>query len=86
MTKTISASSFVTTTFAIAALFAFALPSFAFAAEYAYVNHEGEVQTVTANNSAAALSTAPGLSLHSGVIILDSDADRAFVGDIVSGV
>lgn len=60
------------------------LPAFASAASYAYVNTSGEVRTVEAASPATAINTAPGISLHSGVILLINLTD-GIVGDNVSG-
>ncbi len=53
-----------------------AVPALSFAATYAYVNHAGEIRTVIANTAEAALATAPGLHIHSGVLLLDSPEDN----------
>ncbi len=63
-----------------------ALPSFAHAATYAYVNKSGEVSTVTANDWMTAIATAFNIATHSGVLLLDSQADMDIVGDSVGGV
>jgi hypothetical protein len=62
-----------------------ALPGFAYAATYAYVNQGGEVMTTIANTPADAIKNAPSIHVHSGVLLLDSAADAAVVGDEVSG-
>ncbi len=85
MTKTISVN--IGARFLVAtalALATFALPSMAFAATYAYVNSTGEVRTVTANTPTEALSTAPGISTHSGVLLLSNPSD-GIVGNSVGG-
>ena len=53
-------------------LLALALPTFAHAATYAYVNTAMEIRTVVANDWQTALATAPGIHLHSGVVLLTS--------------
>ncbi len=53
----------------ITALVAIA-PFSAFAATYAYVNTSDAVSTVDASSAAIALSTAPNIGVHSGVILL----------------
>lgn len=60
-------------------------PGLTYAATYAYVNQSGNVSTVTASEPMAAIRTAPGISLHSGVLLLSSQADNEIVGDSVSG-
>jgi hypothetical protein len=59
------------------------VPAFSMAATYAYVNQEGEVRTVTANDAMTALRTAPNIDEHSGVLLLDSPEDNATVGNKV---
>ncbi|HYF29019.1 MAG TPA: hypothetical protein VEA36_01475 [Candidatus Paceibacterota bacterium] len=68
-----------------AAVLGMSVPALSFAAEYAYVNGAGEVRTVTAADAMAAIRTAPGIGVHSGVLLLDSQADQDVVGDSVSG-
>ena len=68
--------------FFLAAVALFSLPVFAYAATYAYVNTTGEVRTVTADSADAALATAPGLHIHSGVMLLTNPSD-GIVGDNV---
>ena len=63
---------------------ALALPAATFAQTFAYVNTSGEVATVDAADANTALRTAPNISLHSGVIMLQSSSD-SIVGDSVSG-
>lgn len=68
----------------IAALAAFAaLPVSSFAATYAYVNSSGNVATVDAASPQIALTTAPNIDIHSGVILLQSLTD-AIVGNTVN--
>lgn len=62
-----------------------AIPAISFAASYAYVNQQGEVMMVTANDPMTAINTAPNRAVNSGVMLLDSPADSAVVGDNVSG-
>ncbi len=68
--------------FALAALVA--VPGVSMAATYAYVNTAGEVMTTSATNASQALSTAPGIHLHSGVMLIDMSDD--IIGDKVPGV
>lgn len=70
----------------IAAFVAMSLPTFAFAATYAYVNTAGEVRIVVADTPMVAISTAPGIGIHSGVLLLNSPADNDVVGDNVLGM
>ena len=70
-------------TLALAALVAF--PAASFAQMFAYVNADGEVRTVEANDPNTAISTAPAIHMNSGVLLLDSSEDEAVVGDDVSG-
>ncbi len=56
------------------------------AANYAFVNHAGEVSMVVANDPQMALMTAFNISLHSGVLLLDSAEDTAVLGDKVYGM
>lgn len=69
--------------FALAA--AIAVPGTTLAATYAYVNVAGEVMTTEAATPNAAIMTAPNISLHSGVMLIDNSSDGV-VGDKVGGV
>lgn len=60
-----------------------AVPGVSLAATYAYVNTAGEVMTMEAPNSSTALSTAPGIHVHSGVMLIESTNDPV-VGDSVN--
>jgi hypothetical protein len=62
-----------------------AAPAATFAATYAYVNQQGEVRTVEAATPQAALTTAPNIDEHSGVMLINTTNDP-IVGDQVSGV
>lgn len=64
-------------------VFTMALPGIASAATYAYVNTLGEVSTVTANTWQTAMATAPNIHTHSGVMLLDTQADFDIVGDSI---
>jgi len=68
--------------FALAALVA--APVATMAADYAYVNTNGEVSMVSAVDANTALMTAPKLHVHSGVMLLGSD--NSIVGDDVNGI
>jgi hypothetical protein len=61
------------------------LPGLAGAADYAYVNNDGEVQMVVASTWQTAIATAPNIALHSGVILIDGSADEDLLDDSVSG-
>ncbi len=62
-----------------------AAPAVSLAATYAYVNTAGDVQTMEAASANQALTTAPGISMHSGVMLIDSTTDPV-LGDHVGGV
>lgn len=62
----------VLATAAVAA--ALALPAATFAQTFAYVNTSGEITTMDATDANTALRTAPGIGLHSGVILLQNGA------------
>jgi hypothetical protein len=64
-------------------IFAMALPSFAHAATYAYVNQSGEVSTVTANDWQSAIANAFKIHINSGVMLLVSQLDFGLVGDSI---
>ncbi len=72
-------------TSALAAAAILAGPASALAATYAYVNTNGEVRTVEAADPNTAIITAPGISTHSGVMLINDVSDQV-VGDNVSGV
>ncbi|MBI4086773.1 hypothetical protein HY416_02200 [Candidatus Kaiserbacteria bacterium] len=67
---------------ASAILFATALPSFAHAATYAFVNTSMEVRTVTADNWMTAIANAFNIHTRSGVLLLNNQNDT-IVGDRV---
>lgn len=69
----------------LAVLLFAAAPTFAYAALYAYVNQQGEVTTVTANDPYTAIATAPNIDEHSGVMLLTNPND-SIIGDKVPGV
>ena len=62
-----------------------AVPALSFAQTYAYVNQQGEVRTVDAVSAQAALTSAPSIDEHSGVMLLTNPSD-GIVGDTVKGV
>lgn len=69
--------------FALAAVVA--VPGVSLAATYAYVNTAGEVMTTESATANGALTTAPGISLHSGVMLIEVTSDPV-LGDSVGGV
>lgn len=69
---------------ALALAAAVAVPSATFAATYAYVNTAGEVMTTEAATPTAAIQTAPGIAVHSGVMNVSSG--DPVIGDSVGGV
>lgn len=70
---------------ALALVAVVAVPAGAFAATYAYVDQAGDVRTVEAATPQAALTTAPSIDEHSGVMLLANPNDD-IVGDDVAGV
>ncbi len=70
-TSTRSTSSFFITALAAASMLAFALPAFAQAATYAFVNQSGEVNAVVANDWMTAIATAQNIHPRSGVLLLN---------------
>ncbi len=79
-------SSFVKVGMIVAAFAVAAVPALTHAATFAYVNTAGNVSVVEAVDANTAIRTAPGISLHSGVLLLDSASDSSVVGDNVGGV
>lgn len=65
-------SSFAKASVITAALLVMILPSMSHAASYAYVNQSGNVSVVSATSWMAAIANAPGIAIHSGVILLDN--------------
>ncbi len=78
--------SFIKVGLVVAAFAVMSAPALSYAATYAYVNTAGNVSTVTANDPNTAILIAPGISTHSGVMLLDSIDDNAVIGDGVGGV
>lgn len=68
-----------------AAIVALGLPGLAQAALYAYVDNTGDVKAVTANDWMTAINTAPNISAHSGVLLLNTSSDQNIIGDQVRG-
>lgn len=67
------------------ALALMSLPLFASAGTYAYVDTVGEVKPVVADTWQQAIAKAPGIHIHSGVMLLDSVSDFDIIGNDVSG-
>ncbi len=59
-----------------------ALPVLAHAAPYAYVNQLGEVNAIDAATANIALTIAPNIDEHSGVILLSSLSDSIVGNDV----
>jgi len=72
-------------TVALAATLFLVGPALAMAATYAYVNTAGEVMSVEASTATQALTTAPNLHVHSGVMLVDGSDDSEVIGDDVPG-
>lgn len=74
-------NSIKTLTFSIAAglvvlsMALISIPAFANAADYAYVDAQGEVKSVTASDWMTAIATAMNIHINSGVYMLKSAAD-----------
>lgn len=71
---------------ALAAAAMVVVPGVSMAATYAYVNTAGEVMTTEATSGEAAILSAPGIHIRSGVLLIDDASDSAVVGNDVSGV
>jgi len=61
-------------------------PLFANAASYAYVDAQGEVKMVEANDWRTAIAVAPNIHINSGVFLLTSASDFSAVGDTIPSV
>lgn len=66
-------------TITLAIIMMTSIPAHAQAATYAFVNNSGEVSIVAASSPTEALATAFNISVHSGVMLLQSQLD-AIVG------
>jgi hypothetical protein len=60
------------------------MSSYAAAATYAYVDAQGNVKSVTANDWMSAIAVAPNIHMHSGVMLLTSASDYTVVGSSVN--
>lgn len=69
----------------IATLALLVLPGLTQAANYAYVDNNGDVKSVVASDWQTAIKTAFNIYIHSGVLLLDSAEDLAVVGDHAGG-
>jgi len=54
-----------------AIILAAGFPAFSYASTYAYVNQYGQMNTVVADTAAIAIAIAPGISVHSGVMLVN---------------
>lgn len=63
-------------------------PAISFADTFAYVNSSGDVQTMDATDATTAITTAPNIATHSGVIDLNisSLGSNPTAGQTVGGV
>ncbi len=69
----------------LSALFFMGQATRASAASYAYVDAQGDVKSVIANDWMTAIKVAPNIHIHSGVMLLTTAADFTVVGDSVAG-
>lgn len=81
--NTISAQDLVVIGASFVLLAVMILPVFANAASYAYVDATGEVKSVTADTWMNAITIAPNIHPHSGVLLLSDAGDFTIVGDNV---
>jgi len=87
MTYTKNMTAFALTVgLALMSLVALASPLFADAASYAYVDAQGEVKMVVANDWMTAIAAAPNIHINSGVFLLSSASDFGAVGDDIPWV
>ncbi len=70
---------FIAAGVAASSVLAMAVPTFAHAATFAYVNQQMEVRTVVADNWTIAIATAPNIDIHSGVLLL-TNPNASIVG------
>lgn len=70
----------------LAMLAVLAVPLFASAATFAYVDQAGAVRMVVADAPLVAIATAPNIHVHSGVIQLMTQTDYNIVGGQVNGI
>jgi hypothetical protein len=70
---------FLGTGVAIATLLIISAPLAAFAETYAFVDTNGDVKMVVANNPTTAIATAVNRTTHSGVILLSNPNDYDIV-------
>lgn len=76
MTNTIKTMALTAvTTLVVLAIAMLSMPAFSNAADYAYVDAQGEVKSVTATDWMTAIATALNIHIHSGVYLLKSAAD-----------
>jgi uncharacterized membrane protein (DUF485 family) len=76
MTNTIKTMTLTAvTTLVVLAIAMLSMPAFSNAADYAYVDAQGEVKSVTATDWMTAIKTALNIHINSGVYLLKSAAD-----------
>ena len=61
----------IKTSILIAVILVAGFPAFSYASTYAYVNQSGQMNTIVADNSASAILNTPGISAHSGVMLVN---------------
>ena len=84
---TITRSTFASPSVIIAAVVLmtmFALPAFASASTYAYVDQSGNVRSTESGTWQSAITTAPNIDQHSGVMLLTS-LNGSIMGTHVNG-
>lgn len=86
MTHTQKSLTYAVTTGLIAVAFVLALiPTATHASTYAYVDAQGNVKSITANDWMTAIAIAPNIHINSGVMILLTALDFTVIGDQVVG-
>jgi len=68
------------------AIVAMSFPAFSYASTYAYVNQFGQLNTVVADTPTSAIAIAPGISVHSGVMLVVNGSTGAVLGANTSPV
>lgn len=82
MTNTIKMTAFsAVTALVVLSMALLAIPALTHAADYAYVDAQGEVKSVTATDWMTAIATAFNIHINSGVYLLKSAADFAHLQD-----
>lgn len=62
-----------------AVILALGFPAFSFASTYQYVNQSGQLSAVIADTGEGAIAIAPGISAHSGVILVSGNGSTGAV-------